>query len=121
MTGAEVMNPVTVEAAIRNCSDRISNSVQVCNDRYVVFLEADRHYDRQYALAYLNAGGPQYARKYEAEIATTDAREERDVADAAYRYADRLSRALQDELRAWQSVGASVRAMYAVAGRGEGA
>jgi hypothetical protein len=48
-------------------------------------------------------------------------RHERDVADAAHRFADRQARALENELRALQSVGASIRAMYGVAGRGEGA
>ena len=119
MGTAEVMNPVTIEAAIRDCATRIASGVAVCNERYEAFLTADRNYDREFARAYLNAPGSIVAKKYEAEVATTDLREARDVADAAYRYADRLSRALQDELRAWQSVGASVRAMYAVAGRGE--
>ena len=50
-----------------------------------------------------------------------DEREARDVAEIAYRHADKIHKALDSELRAWQSIGASVRQMYAVAGRGEGA
>jgi len=46
-------------------------------------------------------------------------REARDVAEAAFKYADRRAKALELELRALQSIGASVRSMYAVAGRGE--
>lgn len=47
------------------------------------------------------------------------ARERRDLADAEWRYADRQAHAWELELRAEQSIGASVRSMYAVAGRGE--
>ena len=54
-----------------------------------------------------------------ARAETMPAREERDIADAAYKHADRLSKALDSELRAFQSLGASVRQMYANAGRGE--
>lgn len=113
------INPVAVENAIRTCSDRIANGVKVCDERYRAFLEMDHAYDLAYAGAYLDAAGPAHAKKYEAELATMAERKARDVADAAYRYADRQARALENELRAWQSVGASIRAMYAVAGVGE--
>lgn len=112
-------SPESVEQAIRETSNRIAEGVRICSDRYEVFLAADREYDRLYAHAYLAADGPAHSKRWEAEIATTEAREARDVADASYRYADRTARALDAELRAWQSVGASVRSMYATAGRGE--
>lgn len=115
----DVLNPVEVETRIREIAARIANSVEECNHRYVAFLRADGAYDRAFAMAYMQHGGPAHEKKYAAEIATEAERTARDVADAAYRYVDRLSRALQDELRAYQSVGASVRAMYSVAGRGE--
>ena len=54
-------------------------------------------------------------------IETFESRTERDVAEVAYKQADKLLKALDSELRAWQSIGASVRMQYAVAGRGEGA
>lgn len=117
----EVMNPADIEAAIREISNRIAAGVKVCSDRYKAFLTADRDYDHAFAAAYLGYDGAAHAKKYAAEIATTGEREHRDLADAAYRYAERQHRALQDELRAMQSVGASIRSMYAVAGRGEGA
>jgi hypothetical protein len=63
--------------------------------------------------------GPAHEKKYAAELATTEERAARDVADAAYRYADRLAKALESELRAYQSIGASVRATFGVAGVGE--
>jgi len=114
-------NPAEVEAAIRECANRIAKGVKVCDERYAAFLAADRAYDEAVARAYIAAEGPAHEKKYRAELATTAERERRDVADAAYRYADRTARAVESELRALQSVGASIRAMYMVAGRGEGA
>lgn len=115
----DVLNPVDVEQRIREIANRIAASVAVCTDRYGAFLKADLEYDREYARAFLNHEGPQTEKRYAAELETSPLREVRDLADVAYRHADRLSKALQDELRAYQSVGASVRSMYAVAGRGE--
>lgn len=113
-------NPVVVEQAIRACSDRISQGVIVCDKRYTAFLEADHAFDVAFAHAYLNADGPAHERRYAAELATQAERKARDVADAAYRFADRQAKALEAELRSWQSVGASVRSMYATAGVGVG-
>jgi len=116
---SEVLNPVQIEQSIREVSNRIAEGVAVCSARYAAFLAADREYDRAFAAAFMAHEGPAHAKKYAAELATQDERQARDVADAAYRYADRTARALENELRALQSVGASVRSMYAVAGRGE--
>lgn len=115
-----VLNPVDIEQAIRTCSERIANSVRVCSERYRAFLDADREYDQAFAQAYLNADGPQAEKRYSAELATEVQRKERDRADAAFKYADRQAKALELELRAYQSLGASVRSMYAVAGVGVG-
>lgn len=113
-------NPVTVEQAIRDCSNRIAKGVTVCANTYAAYLNADRAYDQAYASEYIRASDkPAHERKYVAELATAGEREARDLADAAYRYSDRQARALESELRAWQSVGASIRSAYAVAGRGE--
>ncbi|MBF6213721.1 hypothetical protein IU487_22145 [Nocardia puris] len=114
-------NPADVEAAIRQCANQIAEGVRVCGERYAAFLDADRLYDAAYARAYLDTTGPVHERKYGAELVTQDERAARDAADAAYKYADRRARALEAELRALQSVGASIRSMYGVAGRGEGA
>lgn len=113
-------SPVQIESAIHKVSNEIANSVTVCGAHYETFLTADRVYDYEFARAYLAASGAVNARKYLAEVQTTKQREDRDMADAAYRLADRRSRALQDKLRALQSVGASIRAQYGVSGRGEG-
>lgn len=113
---SDVLNPVDIERAIRNCSDRIAKGVKVCSDTYSAFLAADHEFDQAFAQAYMGHDGPAHEKKFAAELATVAARRKRDEADVAYRYADRLARALENELRAWQSVNASVRAMYSVAG-----
>lgn len=113
------VNPERVEDEIRRVSDEISISVAVCDQTYRAFLAADRAYDAAFARAYMAHEGAAHERKFAAELATGGQRETRDAADAAYRYADRRAKALQDELRALQSVGASIRAMFAVAGTGE--
>ncbi len=116
---SEVANPVTVEAHIRECSEQIAKGVKICDERYRAYLTADHAYDVAYAHAYLNHPGAAHEKRFAAELATRQERSTRDAADAAYKYADRRSRAFQEELRAWQSVGASVRAMWSVAGVGE--
>jgi hypothetical protein len=114
------ITPVGVETAIREVSNRIANGVRVCADRYKDFLAADHAYDVAYAHAYLgSAGSPAHERRYIAELGTEEERKARDVADASYRHAERQAKALEAELRAWQSVGASLRTQYGVAGRGE--
>jgi len=112
----DVLNPVDVEAAIRATAQRIANGVKVCSETYAAFLTAEREYDQAFARAYMRHDGPAHEKRYAAELATAVEREAKDTADAAYRYADRQAKALDTELRAWQSVGASVRAMYATAG-----
>lgn len=113
---SDVLNPVDIENGIRSCSDRIAASVLECSKRYGTFLDADRAFDQAFAHAYLKADGPQGEKRYAAEIATAVERETRDRADAAYKYADRLAKAIELELRAYQSLGASVRSMYGVVG-----
>jgi hypothetical protein len=117
---AAILNPVDVEQSIRTVSNQIAQNVGFADQRYRAFLDADRAYDQAYARAYMNHQGPAHEKKYAAELATEKERADRDVADAAYRYADRQARALDSELRSWQSVGASVRSMYGAGGSGQG-
>lgn len=114
-------NPVSIEQDIRSCANRIANGVSECSNRYSIFLALDHKHEQAFARAYLEHAGPAHEKKYAALLACRDERDARDAADASYRYADRTARALEAELRALQSVGASVRSMYGVAGRGEGA
>ena len=118
---SDVLNPVQIETSIRDVANRMAKGVQVCSDRYGLYLETDHAHDLAYARAYMAHDGAAHEKKYAATLATESERSARDAADVAYRHADRTARALEAELRAWQSIGASVRSMYGVAGRGEGA
>ena len=114
---SEPLNPVDVENNISNIANRIANGVAVVSNAYAAFLDADRMYDRAFAQAYMAHKGPAHEKRYAAEIETGELRSARDEKDAAYKYADRRAKALMEQLRAMQSVGASVRSMYSVAGR----
>lgn len=119
MVVTQPLDPVSIETHIRELVNRIAKGIRVCSDRYTAFQEADREFDRTFATEYLAADGSIKDKEQTAKLRAMDAREARDVAEAAHRHADRLAKALELELRAYQSIGASVRSMYAVAGRGE--
>ena len=118
---SDIISPLQVESAIRDVANRMATGVKVCSDRYAAFLEADHAYDVAYARAYMGHEGAAHEKKYAAVLACQAERDVRDAADVAYRHADRRAKALDAELRALQSVGASLRVQYGVAGRGEGA
>ena len=113
----EPLNPVQIEATMRELINRVSRGIKVTSDRYAEFSEADRLYDQAQARAYLEAVWPVKEREAQVELDTAVERERRDVAEVAFRHADRLSKALDLELRAWQSIGSSVRQAYGNAGR----
>lgn len=109
---SDVLNPVDVETAIRDLSNRITNGVRVVSDKHREHLDAERAYDQAFARAYMAHDGPAHEKRYAAELATAEERGLKDAAEVLFRYADRTARALENELRAMQSIGASVRAMY---------
>ena len=115
------LNPVQIEQHILELTNRIGKGIKIFSERYADFLEKDREFDKERAHAYLRAEGSIKDKEYRAAIDTFESRTERDVAEVAYKQADKLLKALDSELLAWQSIGASVRQQYAVAGRGEGA
>ena len=108
----DVLNPVEIEQNIRTCAERIHKGVTVVTNAEAEFRTADRDFDTAYAKAYLAYDGAAHAKRYGADLATMVEREVRDVAELAFKHAERTARALEAELRAWQSVGASVRTMY---------
>ena len=108
----EVLNPVEIEAAIRECARRIHNGVRVVTEAERAARERRRRYDHAFAVAYMQNAGPAHEKRYAAEVATTGQRAEAEDAEIAFRHAERQARAVEAELRAWQSVGASVRTMY---------
>lgn len=115
---ADVLNPVAVEQKILELSNRIAKSASICNERYLVRGETERAYEQAFAREYMAHEGPQQEKRYAATLATADEKEAADVAEAAYRYADRLAKALESELMAYQSVARSVGRMFNAAGVG---
>lgn len=115
-TTSEPLNPVQVENTIRETANEMARMVRVVSAEERKARKAKVEYDRAFAQAYLTAEGPAHEKKYRAELATKTERDAMEVADLAYRHAERQARHLQEKLRAFQSVGASVRAMYSVAG-----
>ncbi len=109
---SDVLNPVDVERTIRETADEIARLVRTVSDAEKEARHMRVLYDRAFAHAYLNADGPAHEKKYRAEIATGTERDRMEVAELAYRHAERQSRALEQKLRAFQSVGASIRTMY---------
>lgn len=108
----EVLNPADIEAAIRECSRRIHNGVQVVTDAEKDARRKRRLFDHAFAVAYMEHSGPAHEKKYAAERATTDDRAVAEDAEIVFRHAERTARAVESELRALQSIGASVRTMY---------
>lgn len=115
----EILNPVSVESAIREVSNRIGKGVKIVADLYAKYLEADHSFDIAEATAFLAAEGTVEERKKRTILAVIEPRRARDKAEAEYKYAAAQARALENELRAYQSIGASIREQYRVAGVGE--
>ena len=118
---SDVIGPAQIEHAIRECSNRLAKSIPIRSERMTNKRAAERDYRRAYDLAYLNAEGSVEDRKAHARIATEELHDAMDVAEVIYKEAEALARAIEKELDALRSVGASIRSTYAVAGRGEGA
>lgn len=115
----EPLNPVEVERRIMELSNLIAQGVQQVTDHLRAYRQADAEYDRAKARAQLVAEGKTVAdRDAVVELATEDERDAKDVAEVAYSHVNRRVKAFERELDAIRSIGASVRSMYAVAGRG---
>ncbi|UVK59843.1 hypothetical protein SEA_OBLADI_104 [Gordonia phage ObLaDi] len=115
----EPISPVQIEQSIRQVATAIAKAVRSSSRAYKEFLDADHAFDLAFARAYMAFEGPAHARKEQATIDTEVQRTSRDLADATYRFYDRRAKALENQLRALQSIGASTRQAYGVAGRGE--
>jgi hypothetical protein len=114
-----VMTPMAIEARIRSIAASILKGADIVDGLRTNYTQLKTDYDLAFAKAAIALEGPKYQREWQAEVSTHDLRQQLDVAYTAYRHgADKL-RALESELRAYQSVGASIRAAYQTAGRGE--
>lgn len=117
----EPLNPVEVERRIRTLANESGKAVRVVTDLLAAYREAERVYDREYAAAYLAHDGAAGSKRYAAEVATSELRQARDVAEVAWRYAERAAASLERQLSAYQTINRTVAQMYSAAGvMGEG-
>ena len=107
-----VHNPASVERKIEETINRIAAGVSVVTAAEREARAKKREFDLAYAHAYKRAEGPVHERRYEADIMTMAQREASDIAEIAYRHAERTARAVEKELIAWQSISSSIRVMY---------
>lgn len=108
----DVISPVEIESRIQDIARRIHAGVPVVSNADAAARAADHALDLAFAKAYMTHEGPAHERKYAAEIATEKEREACDIAEVAFKHAERTAKALDAELRAMQSIGASIRSMY---------
>lgn len=116
---ADVLNPVDIERGIRSAADTVAEAVPIVSQRLAAFREAERLFDLAWARHYLAATGPVEERKQRCILATEEEKKALDIAEVAYKFAERKTRAAESTLSAYQTLSKSVTAMYNVAGRGE--
>lgn len=103
--------PAEAEAKMYQVAQDIEAAAETFKESYAEHLKTDREYDRAVAQAYLEATGTQKAREYQAELnpKVISARDGRDVAEVAYKYATARAKALSQKLDAYRSINSSVR------------
>lgn len=116
---SRVLNPVEVEQAIREAVATVAQGVDVVSQRLTAYRDAQWRFDQKWAGTYLTAEGPVEERKQQCVLACADEQAKLDVAEVAWRYADRKTRAAEATLSAYQTISRSVTAMYHAAGTGE--
>lgn len=113
-----VLNPVQIEQQISETINEIARGVRIVTEAEQLAALRRREFDRAYALAYGKAEGSNAeTRKQVTVLATMAEREAAETAEISFRHAQRMARHLEKKLDALRSQGASVRAMYEVAGR----
>lgn len=108
------LNPVQVEAGMTKIARMLHRGVWIVSEAEREFRHKAAIHDRVFAQAYRDHDGPAHEKKYAAEIRedVIQARDERDIAELAFRHTERRQRALIEQLGALRSIGASVRAMF---------
>ncbi len=112
ITEIPVHNPADIERRLEELANRIAKGVTIISNAEREARAARRDFDLAYAHAYKRSEGPVNERKYAADIDTMPHRERAEIAELAFRHAERTAKALEKELIAWQSIGSSVRTMY---------
>lgn len=116
---SEVLNPVAIEQAIREAVGTVAEGVEQVTIRLRAYREAERVFDLKWARTYMSTSGTVEQRKQTCVIETAEEKIALDIAEVAFKYADRRTRAAESTLSAYQTLSKSVTAMYGAAGRGE--
>lgn len=119
MTDNRVLNPVDIEAGIRNAVSEVTKGVVEYTVKLTEYRKAEHAFDLAWARAYMSKSGPVEERKQNAVLATEEEKQALDIAEVAFKYVDRRLRAAESTLSAYQTLSKSVTAMYGAAGRGE--
>jgi len=117
---SDVLNPVDIELMIRKFSNEIAKGVAVVSRAHADAKRTAREYDVAFARAYMVHSGPSHEKKYQAEIATEQERMNADVAEVAFRHAERQMKALETQLSSAQTISKSVNQMYGATASGRG-
>ena len=121
MTGeSEVLSPVEVEQLIRSLANDIAKGVRAVSAAHGDWKAKQRIYDHAFAVAYLAHVGASHEKRYAAEKLTQQERESAEVAEVAFRHAERQMRSLEIQLSAAQTVSKSIQQMYGASGTGRG-
>lgn len=115
----ELWSPVAIERRLADIDHAISVGVDALADAYDRYADLKNRVEIETARAYMSYSGPAHAKKYAAILATEQLRYELAIADGAYHRSKWKNEGFSEQLKAVQSIGASVRAQYGVAGRGE--
>ena len=113
------LNPPEIESKLLALSNDIARGVKIVSDAEKTYVDSQREFDRAKAKAQLEAQGTVAEREAQVELATASQRDQRDQDYLAFQHAKRTLRSLDQRIDALQSIGASVRQAYVVAGRGE--
>jgi hypothetical protein len=108
----DVLNPVDIERAIAEVTDRIANGVRVITGAERKAAALRRDYDLARALAYTRAEGSIKDKEAQSVIETMDSRRAAEEAEAEYRHAQRTAAALERQLSGLQAQAKLIGAMY---------
>lgn len=116
---AEDLTPIRVETRIQQLVDALSKALVTWKKSFGIWKTAERDYDVAFAKAKINVSSdvPYNDRGHHATVATIKEREAKDVAEEAFKYAEKCLDATRSALSAWQSIGKSVTDAYRNAGR----
>ncbi len=113
------LSPVQVERKILDAANEVAEGIGVISRYLHASDEATREFDKAWAKAYLAATGTVAEREAHCTLATMAERQAKELAAAAYKYADRRTKAAESRMSAYQSVLKSIMQAYGAAGVGE--